>query len=188
MVTNAALLLKRLLCLSQHPNAREISEVEKGGKVEKKNTTLFRRERGQRRRPDQNTVTEITSPLHSPSIGFNDNGSEYSSSATLLITDSHYLIARSRRFLRQLPKPCTIVTVLSFVISLVDPLKALFIPPSSTFQPHFRPVRPDGQPQMPFIFDTATFIGAACVPLCLMSRSQTHPSAHYLVFRLPRLR
>ena len=167
MVRSAAILLKRLVRLSQHPNAREISEVEKGGEVEKKNTTFSIGSVGKVGDLDQNTITgtTITPTL---TIGFNDNGSEYSSSATLLTTDRHDLISRLRHFLRQLLKPCTIVIILSFVVSLVDPLKALFIPPSSTFQPHFRPVGPDGQPPLAFIFDTATFIGEACVPLGLI--------------------
>ena len=81
----------------------------------------------------------------------------------------HDLIYRLRQFLSQLLKPSTIVIILSFVISLVDPLKALFIPPSSTFQPHFRPVGPDGQPLLAFISDAATFIDGACIPLRLIS-------------------
>ncbi len=65
-------------------------------------------------------------------------------------------------------QPCTVVLLLSFVIFLIDPLKALFIPPSSNFQPHFRPVAPDGQPLLAFIFDTATFISGASIPLGLV--------------------
>jgi predicted permease len=205
MITNVALLLKRLLCLSQHPNARENGEVEK-------NAVFFIGSTGKDGGLDQNTFTGITaSPapgivvssnmaasqddgpgqntitgttiIPRPTIGFNDNGREYTPTATLLTielpqqpTDHHSshrhrhhdLISRLRHFLRQLLKPCTVVILLSFVISLVDPLKALFIPPSSTFQPHFRPVAPDGQPPLAFIFDTATFVGGACIPLGLI--------------------
>ncbi len=181
--TNSALLLRRLSgsCLSQHPNARENGDIEKGGEVEKKNTVSSSITAGQDEGLDQNT-TAGTTIIPTPAISLNDNGSDYlmpsGTSSTLGLpqqpTDhhshrhQHNLLSRSRHFLKQLLKPCTIVIILSFVISLVDPLKALFIPPSSNFQPHFRPTAPDGQPPLAFIFDTATFVGGACIPLGLI--------------------
>jgi predicted permease len=60
------------------------------------------------------------------------------------------------------------VIVVAIVIALVDPLKALFLPPSSGFKPRFRPVAPDGQPPLAFVLDTATFVGAASVPIGLI--------------------
>ncbi|KAI0273014.1 auxin efflux carrier [Russula aff. rugulosa BPL654] len=213
MFTNTALLLRRLLCLSQHPNTRETLEDEEGGEVENLKTNAVSsiastgKDEGldqstftgivntpapgivissdmtasQDDGPGQNTITGITI-IPTPTIGLKDNGSKYMPTATSLTIHlpqqptvhhsshrhHHDLISRLRHFLRHLLKPCTIVIVLSFVISLVDPLKALFIPPSSTFQPHFRPVAPDGQPPLAFIFDTATFIGGACIPLGLI--------------------
>ncbi|KAH9963615.1 hypothetical protein BC827DRAFT_1266386 [Russula dissimulans] len=77
-------------------------------------------------------------------------------------------VARDASMAQQNPNP--IVMMLLIVITLVDPLKALFVPPSPSFWPRFRPTaRPDGQPPLAFILDTATFIGAAgparpCVP------------------------
>jgi predicted permease len=79
------------------------------------------------------------------------------------------LRSRLRYFLIQLLKPCPITILIAIVVALVDPLKALFIPPSGSFQPRFRPVAPDGQPPLAFVLDTASFIGAACVPLGLVS-------------------
>jgi predicted permease len=76
--------------------------------------------------------------------------------------------SRVRHFLVELLKPNPIVIVLSIVIALVDPLKALFVPPSPSFQPRFRPTAPDGQPPLAVILDTATFIGAAGVPIGLV--------------------
>ena len=80
----------------------------------------------------------------------------------------NHLVSRSRHFLKELLKPLPIVIVFAIVIALVDPLKALFLPPSSSFQPRFRPAAPDGQPPLAFVFDTATFVGAACVPIGLI--------------------
>ncbi len=77
---------------------------------------------------------------------------------------SHHDLSFSRRFLKQLLKPCTVMIVLSFVVALINPLKALFLLPSSNFQPRFRPAAPYGQPPLAFIFDTATIVGAACIP------------------------
>ncbi|KAF8502700.1 auxin efflux carrier [Russula emetica] len=172
MVTNAALLLKRLLRLCQHPNAREKGDVEEGGDSEKKDTVPFNGSVGKDEGIDQNTITGTTS-TPTPTIGLNDNGSDFPQQPTDHHSSHRHhhdlrVLSRSRHFLEQLLNPCTVVIVLSFVISLVDPLKALFIPPSSDFQPHFRPVAPDGQPPLAFILDTATFIGGACIPLGLI--------------------
>ncbi len=216
MVTNAALLLRRLLRLSQHPNAREKGDVEEGGDFEKRDTVSSNggalagkdegfdhntftgttitpaptivvssnKTAGRDKGLDQNTITWTTT-TPAPIIGLDDNGSDYfTHTATSLIIElpqqptdhrpshrhrhHHDLLSRSWHFLKQLLKPCTVVIIFSFVVSLVDPLKALFIPPSSNFQPHFRPTAPDGQPPLAFIFDTATFIGEACIPLGLI--------------------
>ena len=79
-----------------------------------------------------------------------------------------HLVPRSPQILKELLKPCPIVIVFAIVIALVDPLKALFLPPSSSFNPRFRPIAPDGQPPLAFVLDTATFVGAACVPIGLI--------------------
>jgi predicted permease len=85
---------------------------------------------------------------------------------------THSFLRQSRshlkRFLAELLKPAPIVIVFAIVIALVNPLKSLFLPPSANFQPRFRPVAPDGQPPLAFVFDTATFVGAASVPIGLV--------------------
>jgi auxin efflux carrier family protein len=81
---------------------------------------------------------------------------------------SRHLQSRTKRFMGELLKPMPIVVVFSILISLVDPLKALFLPPSPTFHPHFRPIAPDGKPPLAFILDSATFIGGASVPIGLI--------------------
>ena len=131
---------------------------------------------------DQNTITGTTITPTS-TVGPNNNGGDYlTDTATSLIIElpqqptdhhrshrhQHDLLSRSCHFLKQLLKPYMLVIVLSFVVSLVDPIKALFIPPSSNFQPHFRPTAPDGKPPLAFIFDTVTFIGEADLPLGLI--------------------
>jgi auxin efflux carrier family protein len=78
------------------------------------------------------------------------------------------LPSRAKCFLVELLKPIPIVIVFAVMIALVDPLKALFLPPSADFNPRFRPVAPDGQPPLAFVLDTATFIGAASVPIGLI--------------------
>ncbi len=151
MVTIAALSLRRFLRLSRHLNADETGDLEEGSDLEKKDTVHSNGAVGQ----DEGLGLTTTDPP-----------------TPIVLNNRNYLtstaISRSRHFLKQSLKPCTVVIVLSFVIALVDPLKALFLPPSSSFQPRFRPVAPDGQPLFAFIFDTATFIGDATVPLGLI--------------------
>jgi len=212
MFTNVALLLRRLLRLSQHRNAREEGDVEKEGDFEKKDTVSSNGSAGKDEGLGQNTFTGITlTPTPTIVVSSNEtaggdkgldrstisgttitptsticldnNGSDYFTyMATSSITElpqqptdhhpshryHHDLLSRSGHFLEQLLKPYMVAIILSFVISLVDPLKALFIPPSSNFQPHFRPTAPDGKPPLAFIFDTATFISEVCVPLGLV--------------------
>ena len=86
------------------------------------------------------------------------------------VTHSSLRQSRShlKRFLAEILKPAPIVIVFAIVIALVNPLKALFLPSSANFQPRFRPVAPDGQPPLAFVLDTATFVGAASVPIGLV--------------------
>ena len=212
MVTNAALLLSRLLRLSsQHSNAQagEKGDVEKRVDIEKKDIVpsdgsaskdenLYKdtftgititptptivvssnMTSGRDEGLDQKSITGIDITPTPTIVNSSDCLTNTATSSTIELpqqpTDHHSshrhhddFLSRSLHFLRQLLKPYMVVIILSFVISLVDPLKALFIPPSSNFQPHFRPIAPDGQPPLAFIFDTATFIGEACIPLGLI--------------------
>ncbi|KAG5646033.1 hypothetical protein DXG03_004635 [Asterophora parasitica] len=78
-----------------------------------------------------------------------------------------------RTFLSSLLSPPSIGILVSFPIALIPPLKGLFVPlpPSSSTSkfsnPHIPPA-PDGLPPLSIILDTATFIGAAAVPLGLI--------------------
>ncbi|KAJ7435271.1 auxin efflux carrier transmembrane protein [Mycena latifolia] len=67
-------------------------------------------------------------------------------------------------FLQNLLIPPSLSILLSFLIALVPPLKALFIAVPGT---HIH-AAPDGQPPLAFMMDTANFIGAASVPMGLV--------------------
>jgi len=192
IVKKAALLLRRLLPMrpshSEHPNFIEMGSVEEGCCFEKKVTVFSHGSAGKDEGLDQNAFRGIRVTRLPPVVvssrrtAGQHGGLEQAPSFKIelprqLILDHqdhsshrhhHAPVSRSRHFLKQLLHPCTVVILLSFVVALVDPFKALFIPPSSNFQPHFRPTAPDGQPPLAFIFDTATFIGGACIPLSLI--------------------
>ncbi|KAJ7266365.1 auxin efflux carrier [Mycena haematopus] len=74
------------------------------------------------------------------------------------------IYANIKPFLRNLFMPGSISIIVSFVIALVPQLKALFVEVDGT---HIPPA-PDGDPPLAFIFDTASFIGAASVPMGLV--------------------
>ncbi len=150
----------------------ETYDVEEGDDFEKTDTVSCDETVGRNEGVDQKTLTgEAATPI----VGEGSIHLSPASSPELLRrpTDprsSHcdHLVLRSPRFLQELLKPIPIVIVFAIVIALVDPLKALFIPPSSSFNPRFRPVAPDGQPPLAFVLDTATFVGAASVPIGLI--------------------
>jgi len=99
---------------------------------------------------------------------------------------------------RKLLKPIPIVIAVSVVTALVDPLKALFLPPSGSFQPRVHPVVPDGQPPLAFVLGAADFVSAASVPIglvclgsalaCLCLRSgETFPHGAITALALARM-
>ncbi|KZP31912.1 hypothetical protein FIBSPDRAFT_916594 [Athelia psychrophila] len=69
-------------------------------------------------------------------------------------------------FLRSLLAPGSSVIIIALIIALVPTLKALFV--AGVPGTHI-PNAPDGLPPLNFILDTTTFIGAASVPLGLVS-------------------
>lgn len=70
--------------------------------------------------------------------------------------------------LRALPGPPTIALVLACPISVITPLKALFVPLRNANGELVVPFAPDGAPLLAFVLDTATFLGSASVPLALI--------------------
>lgn len=70
--------------------------------------------------------------------------------------------------LRALPRPPTVALALACPISVITPLKALFVPLRNASGEPVIPFAPDGAPPLAFILDTATFLGSASVPLALI--------------------
>ncbi|KAJ7348062.1 auxin efflux carrier transmembrane protein [Mycena albidolilacea] len=71
---------------------------------------------------------------------------------------------RLSSFMREVCSPPSLSILLSFPIALIPALKGLFVEVQS---PHI-PSAPDGRPPLSFLFDTATFIAGASVPLGLI--------------------
>ena len=64
--------------------------------------------------------------------------------------------------------PPSFSIILSLIIAFIYPLKYLFVPVQSSTSVHIRPA-PDGGPPLAVILDTAGLVGAASVPLGLIS-------------------
>ena len=115
-----------------------MGDVEEEGDLEKNDTVSFNKSASQRQGFYQNTITETTVTL-TPTIAMSmaiSSTTELSKQPSDHPSSHHHyhnLISCSRHSLKQLLKPCTVVIILSFAISLVDPVKALFTtqPPSS---------------------------------------------------------
>ena len=77
------------------------------------------------------------------------------------------VLATLRTALSSLLSPPAFSILVSLPLALVPVLKALFVaPPAPERSPI--PNAPDGQPPLAFVLDTATFVGAASVPLGLI--------------------
>jgi len=100
------------------------------------------------------------SPQPSPVIAVVSNGSPSSTPASLF---NKFLF-----YVRTLPGPVTITIIVSFIISIIPPLKALFVPLKHEDGTPVIPLAPDGAPPLGFLLDTATFLGNASVPLGLV--------------------
>ncbi|KAG2343472.1 auxin efflux carrier [Suillus weaverae] len=69
-------------------------------------------------------------------------------------------------FLRSLMNPPSLSIIISFIIAIIPPLKALFV--RGVPGTHI-PSAPDGQPPLALIMNTAKFISAASVPMGLIT-------------------
>ncbi|KAG2367632.1 auxin efflux carrier [Suillus spraguei] len=78
----------------------------------------------------------------------------------------HKFLRLTFGFLRSLMTPPSLSIIISFIIAIVPPLKALFVPgvPGTHI-----PLAPDGQPPLAFIMKTATFFSGASVPMGLIT-------------------
>ena len=81
------------------------------------------------------------------------------------VTRSGRILSSVLTFLRSLCTPASISIISAFIISFVPPLKALFV--AGVPGTHIHPA-PDSLPPLNFLMDTASFIGAASVPLGLV--------------------
>jgi len=185
VVTETVFFLRRLLSRRRNSDTVDaLGDFEPGGAWPEKQTISFqdhvspslkrhttrvetvdRRDCTEQKAPTATSSTPATDPgdnNHLEHLGLTQM-TQGSSSRSLRQSQSHL-----KRFLVELLKPMPIVIVLAIVIALINPLKALFLPPSANFQPRFRPVAPDGQPPLAFVLDTATFVGASSVPIGLV--------------------
>lgn len=189
MVTEIVLFLKRFLLLRRISDKVDtFGDFETGGGCPEKQTVCFQDvctvvpslecHTTQVETADDREYTERKAPTatsSAPTIDPDDNNHlgrlglpQASTQESLSHNSLHQSQSHLKRFLSELLKPLPIVIVFAIVISLVNPLKALFLPPSANFQPRFRPVAPDGQPPLAFVLDTVTFVGAASVPIGLV--------------------
>ncbi|KAG1814665.1 uncharacterized protein BJ212DRAFT_1300462 [Suillus subaureus] len=78
----------------------------------------------------------------------------------------HKFISLTFGFLRSLLAPPSLSIIISFIIAITPPLKALFVPgvPGTHISS-----APDGQPPLALIMKTATFISGASVPMGLIT-------------------
>ncbi len=187
MVSETVLFLRRLLLLGRNLDKVEFGDAETGGGCPEKETISFKdvcivapslehhtthvktadsRESTERKSFTATSPTPTIDPDdndHLGRLGLPEITQGPVSDSSLRQSQSHL-----KRFLAELLKPAPIVIVFAIVTALVNPLKALFLPPSANFQPRFRPVAPDGQPPLAFVLDTTTFVGAASVPIGLV--------------------
>ncbi|KAG5653757.1 hypothetical protein H0H81_010844 [Sphagnurus paluster] len=110
-------------------------------------------------------------PTTSGDLPSEGNGAESPAASTVSYLGRVTQILRA--FLASLSSPASLGILLSFPIALIPPLKGLFVdlPPSTSTSKFANPhilSAPDGHPPLAVLFDTASFIGAASVPLGLI--------------------
>jgi hypothetical protein len=115
--------------------------------------------------PSQVTSPETPSQLPSTKDGILSKTLPLNSHAPAAKHDRHRVVTTTLAILRSLITPASLSIIISFIISLVPTLKALFVPgvPGTHI-----PSAPDGLPRLSFVIDAASFIGAASVPLGLI--------------------
>ncbi|KAL4063746.1 auxin efflux carrier [Scleroderma yunnanense] len=91
---------------------------------------------------------------------------ESNKAETAPVSTQRQMIRKCYYMIRAAMSPPSLSIVVSFIISVVPTLKALFVSgvPGVDISP-----APDGQPPLAVLMNTASFIGAASVPLGLMS-------------------
>ncbi|KAG6331999.1 hypothetical protein ID866_7093 [Astraeus odoratus] len=95
-----------------------------------------------------------------------EGGKERGSGTTVPIDRRKRILNCTYKVLRFSMTPPSLSIIISFIISVVPTLKALFVPgvPGVYISP-----APDGQPALAILMNTATFIGGASIPLALIA-------------------
>jgi len=179
--------LKRVPFLSHATVTRKETDAEDGQSTgEKQSLDITLTSESPVTIPDQLVTLEDTRRLsqedeHPPSIEITISPSSGIILPVSLSTDSvgkvseAFIVTRVNRFqkvtslilqfLRSLSSPPSFSIIISFIVSIVPPLKALFVPgvPGTHIPP-----APDGQPPLAFIMNTSIFISGAAVPMGLI--------------------
>ncbi|KAL5518362.1 ECM3_1 [Sanghuangporus vaninii] len=129
------------------------------------------------RRTSQNPSTTTATIANDPALPSSDSNPKLPSSVGPTTTPRprsrathHVLLAHTRTILFSLLTPQAVTIFVALLIALVPILKSLFTPVDSNGDGrNLVPNAPDGQPPLAFVLDTASFIGAASVPLGLIS-------------------
>lgn len=171
--------LKRLL---SHSTVRETDAEAGQTKGEKESLDVILSSDGPDTTPCQPPVVESLAHEHPPSTEFPSSPSSTIAPPVLLSADGAqeasetFVVIPSNRFqkvislffqvLQSFMSPPSLSIIIAFIISVIPPLKALFV--SGVSGTHI-PSAPDGQPPLAFIINTATFIGGASVPMGLIT-------------------
>ncbi|KAI6121158.1 auxin efflux carrier [Pisolithus sp. B1] len=152
MVSGLARLLGRLLCY----RSERVAPGGAGSDVEACETVTSTKE---------NTTSD--NAISDPATLEYDGKKERSETATVTHAPTRRRISRGFcNVVRSALSPPSLSVVISFIISVVPTLKALFVADVPGVN---MPPAPDGQPPLAFLLNTATFIGAASVPIGLMT-------------------
>lgn len=116
------------------------------------------------RYPEDNDVENSTTERDSSIISQEKSESDGITHISEQQASSVTLTSRVLKFIRTFLTPNTIAILLAFPISLIRPLKALFVPLANSPIPK----APDGNPPLYFIYDTTNFLGAATLPFGLV--------------------
>jgi predicted permease len=173
--------LKRISLLS-HSTVRETDAEAGQTKGEKESLDVILVSEGPATTPCQPPVVESWEDEHPPSTEFPSSPSSTIAPPVLLSADgaqeasetfvvvpvnrSQKVISLAFQVLQSFMSPPSLSIIIAFIISVIPPLKALFV--SGVSGTHIPPA-PDGQPPLAFIINTATFIGGASVPMGLIT-------------------
>lgn len=112
------------------------------------------------------TATHVDQPSPADSVPSKNVRFDEKTTSSLIsgLSRRRRIMRRVHDFVVSLASPPSLSIIIAFPVALITPVKGLFVPlPNSPI-----PNAPDGQPPLAFIMDTATFVGAASVPMGLI--------------------